>query len=106
LEPFLNHLSGLIKFCINNKNGRGTLEEFAAAMNQTIQNIKLGLQWWEKKGSIHNTFNGIEVTICLSNQKPSSDMRAITDDLQKALLETAAYRSYYRRVNPEMLLKI
>ena len=105
IEKFLNNLAGLIKHCIGKKGGAVNPGEFAALTGHRDNAIWLGLRWWEAKGSIAITIRNGSMLIRGSDNLTSKALQDITNELQKVLRETAAFRSYYLRADPRMLLK-
>ncbi len=94
-EAFINRLAGLCKYALNQRGGKATLEEFAAATAARESTVQLGLEWLAAGG--HLTVQTEDNRIELSPQKPEANpylQAELFTALKGALNETAAYRKY------------
>ena len=107
-DAFLRRLSGLVKHTLNNRMGRVTLAELAAATAQREMVALLGLRWLASTGSIHVVEQaGGGLLIGRGNGRPAEqgerDLAAAR--LRAALEESAAFRAYFRRAEKDALLR-
>ena len=109
LDGFLNKLAGLIRYAINHYDGKISTSRLAAALCQTPELIELGLDWWQASGEI--TFERLsdEEYLIRKATHPTAATQhkplELADKIQKKLDETAAFRSYYFRADPLLLLR-
>jgi len=104
-DAFLTRLAGLAKYVINQKGGKVTMQELAAATAQREGAIRLGLEWLAAGG--HISIGGEEGTIFLSPANGELNQylqRELFVAVQGILEETAAYRAHFSRANVESLL--
>lgn len=104
LEAFLSELMGLVKYSLNNKNGRYDPSRFAAALSQRSDTIEKGMELLVNRGSL--SLDGETIKL---NEKiaplPKSIIEKSENALKKMVKETAAFRQYFQRVDPEALLE-
>ena len=112
LSVFLKHLVGLVKYIINKKAGRTTLQALAAATAQRLAAIQLGLAWLQVRGDLVFTPPGgseqANAELWLQSGDPSKahaeEAAQILTRLKAILDETCAYRAYFARAEAESLL--
>jgi single-stranded-DNA-specific exonuclease len=102
---FLKRLLGLLKYCIKNSNGKTRLSSLAAGTSQKISTVKLGLSWLE----VHGHICIIKLTedlllVEIGNRNIIGDTESISNQLNTALNETAAFRRYFLRADKNRLL--
>ena len=109
LEGFLNQLSGLAKYALSHYDGKANLKKLAAVLGQTDELIKLGLEWWSCHGDI--TFNLLDDGNCQIGKAAAGvhmddqALESLSRSIQNLLNENAAFRSFYTRSDPAMLLR-
>jgi len=104
-NTFLTNLGGLIKHCLNNKITDISLKSFAAQLCQTECSILLGLSWYNANGNLSSSCDPSGNVKLNKASYPSVDeLPIIEQKINNSLKETSAFRSYYLRVNPEILL--
>ena len=104
-NTFLTNLGGLIKHYLNNKVTDISLKSFAAQLCQTEGTILLGLSWFNASGNIGLSCEVSGNVKLTKDSFPSMDQLPIIEkNINNSLKETSAFRSYYLRVNPEILL--
>ncbi|MEW6402498.1 MAG: single-stranded-DNA-specific exonuclease RecJ [Chloroflexota bacterium] len=94
-DSFLNRLAGLCKYVLNQRGGKSTVPELAAAMAAREGAVQLGLEWLAAVG--HLTVQTENDHVELSPQKPEPNQylqAELFTALKGALNETAAYRKY------------
>ncbi len=108
VQAFLQRLGGLVKHTINQQSGITSHIALAGAMGQRIATIKIGLEWMTAHRQISVMESGpdegeihLQFTPGTTSNLGGSDA---TTRLAAALRETAAYRAYFRKANPEALL--
>jgi single-stranded-DNA-specific exonuclease len=108
-DAFLKRLAGLVKFSINQRGGQVNLVQLAAATNQRMETVQLGLKWLQTYG--HVTIIAEEsgkLFLGESNSPATLPDPLITDQLKALLAESAAYRQYFltadkdRLINPDI----
>jgi single-stranded-DNA-specific exonuclease len=95
-DDFLNRLTGLCKYAINQRGGKATVRELAAAMASREGAIEIGLQWLAAGG--HLTVNVEEDEVALYADKPDANQYAQKElyvALKGVLDEISAYRKYF-----------
>jgi single-stranded-DNA-specific exonuclease len=98
-KVFIERLTGLVKFAMEHKGGRASLDSLAAATVQDEATIRLGVEWLEKRGKISYRI-GLDGEIRFTPAESEGDKQAsdrIRALIQQALDETAAYRAYFMR---------
>jgi single-stranded-DNA-specific exonuclease len=104
-DEFLRQMAGLAKFVINQRAGKVTVQELAAATGQRKGAVQIGLEWLAAGGHISaqpeketyrlSTGNGI------TNQYLQKELYIAVKGI---LQETVAYRAHFERANLGSLL--
>jgi hypothetical protein len=95
-HDFLSHLAGMAKYAINNKNGRASIKDFAAAVAQRESAIRIGLEWLAAGG--HISVIGEDDALILSNGNDEANQylqKELFVAVKGILEETAAYRAHF-----------
>jgi single-stranded-DNA-specific exonuclease len=103
----LNHLAGLLRYAITHKAGRASLAVLAANTGQRSAAIRSALNWLQARGSLRIEFlaEGDEILASPTRSQPLSEVVARHEAaLTFILRETAAYRAYYHRAEPQDIL--
>jgi single-stranded-DNA-specific exonuclease len=99
-QAFLERLAGLVKYAIRAKNGMVEISQLAAATAQREQAVRCGLGWLEAKGVLRiRETQEAWLWVDLGAGVPLDNLQMHTRNLQSALEESAAYRSYFQRMN-------
>ncbi len=104
-EDYLNRLAGLCKYAINQRGGKATVHELAAAMASRENAIEIGLEWLAAGGQLSVVMD--EDIIKLSAEKQEKNPYLQTElytALKGILNETSAYRKYFATVDLKTLL--
>jgi len=104
-DDFLKRLSGLCKYAINQRDGKATLHELAAAMASRESAIEIGLQWIAAGGHLSVAVEDDKVT--LSVKKPQVNQylqKELYIALRGVLNEASAYRKYFASADLKVLL--
>jgi len=97
-DEFLARLAGMTKYAINNKDGKVSIKELAAATAQRESVIRIGLEWLAAGG--HVTVSGEADAVLLSIGNGEADQyiqKELYTAVKGILEETAAYREYFSR---------
>jgi len=105
LAPFIERLSGLVKFALRLPGQPVELTALAAGLAHQLTTTGLGLSWLEAKGII--TCEPIDAEKILLHRglgKASPKLEQVEARLRQALEETEAYRKYFLRQSLDKLL--
>lgn len=106
-QSFLKRLAGLIKYSISTQNGHIKLSELAAASAHRIRTIQAGIAWLEAHGHISIlSQNGENLVIQAGLGTSLINALQTAQQLRTLLDETAAYRAYFLKANPEALINL
>lgn len=103
--PFLRQLSGLTLYVINKLNGRGTINDFISVTAQREITIIKGLEWLQANGNIQYSREENGLNLSRGGQISVEKRDLVEKDIKALLDETAAYRSFYLRSDPKLLLQ-
>jgi single-stranded-DNA-specific exonuclease len=104
-DAFLSRLAGLAKYVINQKGGKVTVGELAAATGQREGTIRLGLEWLAAGG--HVSIQRDDETVLLSTGNGELNQylqRELYLAVKGILEETEAYRAHFHRAEAERLI--
>ncbi len=104
-DEFLSRLAGLAKYGINQRGGRVTIRELAAATTQRESAVRIGLEWLAAGG--HVSIQREEEAILLSAGNRESDQylqKELYVAVKGILEETAAYRAHFARASIDTLI--
>ncbi|MDO9546426.1 MAG: single-stranded-DNA-specific exonuclease RecJ [Pelolinea sp.] len=106
IKEFLSGLGGAIKYYLKNLNADISLNALSIHLGHTEETILNGLIWFKERGHINYVCDPDGKLIFHKNngQKLVLDPK-IEANLNKSLKETSAFRKYYKRVNPNLLLR-
>ncbi len=106
-EDFLNRLTGLCKYALNNYKGSAAVQKIAAAMASRENAIRLGLDWLGAAGHLQIQADADAVHIEKGGGVSNPYLqRELFIALRGVLQESAAYRKYFSVVaNLKDLLK-
>jgi single-stranded-DNA-specific exonuclease len=95
-DDFLKRLAGLCKFALNNKEGKTTLHDLAAAMAAREIAVELGLQWLAAGGQLSVSIEDGDVLLSKETREKNPYLQAeLFTALRGVLNETSAYRKYF-----------
>lgn len=104
-EEFLTHLAGLCKFTLNQRRGKVTVRELAAAMATRESAIQIGLEWMSAGGQLSVEFDEDQIVLFAEKQEKNPYLQAELFVALKGILnETAAYRKYFASADLKTLL--
>ena len=102
---FLKRLGGLIRFAIARRGGQATVQELASATGQREATVWKGIDWWVAHGEVMATRANGGMTFCQGGTTNPPTQSKAEQELKSLLAETAAFRSYFLRVEPQHLLE-
>ncbi len=95
-DDFINRLAGLCKYAINQRGGKATVHELAAAMASRESAVEIGLQWLTAGGHLSAVVDEDEVILSAENTEGNPYLqKELYTALKGILNETAAYRRYF-----------
>ncbi|MFN8381629.1 MAG: single-stranded-DNA-specific exonuclease RecJ [Anaerolineales bacterium] len=95
-DEFLAHLAGLCKFVLNQRKGKTSVLELAAAMTARESAIQVGLEWLAASGQLTVMIEDDTVTLSKEIQEKKPYLQAELFIALKGILnETSAYRKYF-----------
>ena len=98
-DEFLTYLAGLCKFVLNQRRGKTTISELAAASAARESAIQLGLEWLAAGGQLSVSIEDDAVLLSKETQEQNPYLQAeLFIALRGVLNETVAYRNYFRTV--------
>ncbi len=105
-EAFMARLAGLVKFALNQRNGRVNYAALAAATAQREVVVRKGLTWMVERGKIRVlSESGKSLTLAAGGEvNDPAGAAQLWVEIQSLLAETSAYRDYFRRAPAESLL--
>ena len=104
-QSLLKRVAGLVKYVMNKKAGRTTINELAGACAVTPQTLHTTLQLWEAMGELHIVTDDHQILIARSNQESVPESVAILRDvLREQITESRFYQRYFLQANPDSIL--
>ncbi len=103
-EDYLNRLAGLCKYVINQRGGKATVHELAAAMASRESAIQIGLDWLAAGGQLLVSIEEDIISLSAAKQEKNPYLQAELFIALKGILnETSAYRKYFATVDLKTL---
>jgi single-stranded-DNA-specific exonuclease len=107
LPAFIKQMMGLIKYAMLHREGNINLAELAAALGHRVATVRLGIDWLMARGKLAIDVEEEELLVLRPDQsQPTEAVTTIEDILNSALVETAAYRKFFREANLASLMKV
>ncbi len=104
LKEFLADVQKFVRVELNGGETVISLFSMAAVLGQTIEIAYKGMKWYQLRGQLEISQFGDQVKITRVNNKISSEIETFSIELMNSLREIAAFRNYYRRADPTLLL--
>ncbi len=105
-DEFLSRLAGMAKFAINQRGGKVSVLELAAATAQREVAIRVGLEWLGAGGHLKVEDEADEIKLSAGDSISNPYLqRELYVAVKGQLEETAAYRSYFSRADTKSLIK-
>ncbi|GAB4568203.1 MAG: single-stranded-DNA-specific exonuclease RecJ [Anaerolineales bacterium] len=99
-DEFLTYLAGLCKFVLNQRRGKTTVSELAAASAARESAIQLGLEWLAAGGQLTVSIEEDAVLLSKETREKNPYLQAeLFTALRGVLNETSAYRKYFSTVD-------
>ncbi len=105
-DEFLTYLAGLCKYVLNQRRGRVTLAELAAATAARESAVRIGLEWLAAGG--HISVSAEEDALMLSRGSGEANpylQKELYIAVKGILEETAAYRAYFATADIQRLME-
>jgi hypothetical protein len=98
-DEFLMYLAGLCKYVVNQRGGKTTVNELAAASAARESAIRVGLEWLAAGGQLSVEVDEDDVTLSKEAQEKNPYLQAeLFVALRGILNETVAYRKFFATV--------
>jgi single-stranded-DNA-specific exonuclease len=98
-DEFLTYLAGLCKYVLNQRRGKTTVSELAAASAARESAVQLGLEWLAAGGQLTVSIEEDAVLLSKETQEKNPYLQAeLFIALRGILMETVAYRKYVATV--------
>jgi single-stranded-DNA-specific exonuclease len=104
-DEFLSQLAGMVKYAINKKGGKVSVNELAVATAQRTSAVRIGLEWLAAGG--HVAVVGEEDALLLSKGNGETNQylqKELYVAVKGILEETAAYRAHFARADIKNLM--
>jgi single-stranded-DNA-specific exonuclease len=102
---FMARLAGLVKYTLRRREGVADLEQLAAASAQRIETVRQGVLLLGARGDVQVIAQDDMVfQLAPGKTQTAAGTRAIETRLRALLQETAAYRAFFARADPERLI--
>ena len=99
-DEFLTYLAGLCKYVLNQRRGKTSISELAAASAARESAIEIGLQWLAATGQLTVSIDDDEVTLSKETHEKNPYLQAeLFIALRGVLNETSAYRKYFATIS-------
>ena len=106
-QVFLTQLIGLVRHALRTRAGEISIGHFAGLLNQRENTINLGIRWLVARGFVRQAEQAEDMVVLAEPGVPNPlAAAALEQDIKTALEETAAYRVYYRRADPDSLFSV
>ncbi|MBK9927303.1 MAG: single-stranded-DNA-specific exonuclease RecJ [Anaerolineales bacterium] len=104
-DEFLSQLAGMVKYVINNKEGKTSARELAVAMAQRESAVRIGLEWLAAGGHVSIVPEEEALTLSTGNGEGNEYVRKELYVAVKGILEeTAAYRAHFAKADVNNLM--
>ena len=105
-DAFLARMAGFVKYAINQKGGKVTVAELAAATGHREGAIRLGLEWLAAGGHVSMQRDDETVLLSTGNGEANQYLRGELYLAVKGILEeTVAYRLHFQRAEAKSLME-
>lgn len=106
-DAFLARLAGMVKYALNNKEGKVSVRELAAATAQRVNAVRIGLEWLAAGGHVTVSGDAGADALLLSRGNGETNQylqKELFTAVKGILQETAAYRDYAARAEIHALM--
>jgi len=106
-DEFLSQLAGMVKYTINNKNGKTSVKELAVATAQRESVVRIGLEWLGAGGHVSTVPEEEALVLSTGNGEANQYVQKELYIAVKGILEeTAAYREHFARADVHNLMAL
>jgi len=106
-DEFLSQLAGMVKYAINNKNGKTSVKELAVATAQRESVVRIGLEWLVAGGHVSTVPEEDALVLSAGNGEANQYVQKELYVAVKGILEeTAAYREHFARADVHNLMAL
>lgn len=103
---FLSRLAGMAKFAVRQNKGKTRISGLAAALAQRELAVRIGLEWLSAGGHLRVTSMGDEIQLEEARAEADPSLQhELYRGVQSLIEETAAYRAYFARADPQALIR-
>jgi single-stranded-DNA-specific exonuclease len=104
-EWFLRRLLGMAQYAIGHYGGVVSIERLAGATGQRVLTVRRGLEWLAAKGQLAppDWLDDERVSLAEGGTPDEEALEGLQEALRALLMETHAYRVYFRRASLEAL---
>lgn len=103
-ENFVKRLAGLIKYALNQREGKINAGQLAALLGQRLATVHKGIDWLVAQGTICIVSKFGDDYVVEAGRNGGENASAIMTQLKAMLEETAAYQAHFARADKETLL--
>jgi len=104
-DDFLAHLTGLVKFVLNQRRGKTSVQELASAMAARESAVRIGLEWLAAGGHVKVVGEEDALTLSRENGEVNQYLQKELFIAVKGILdETAAYRAHFATADVNNLI--
>jgi single-stranded-DNA-specific exonuclease len=106
-DDFLTRLAGMMKYAINNKGGKVSIQELASITAQRERAVRIGLEWLAAGGHVAIRGEPGADVVHISTGKGGANQyvqKELYIAVKGILEETAAYRQYFARASLESIM--
>jgi len=105
-EEYLHRLAGLCKYAVNQRSGKATVHELAAAMASREVAVRVGLEWFAAGGQLSVSFEEDAVNLSTEKRGKNPYLQAELFTALKGILnETSAYRKYFATADLKIIFQ-
>jgi len=104
-DEFLSQLAGMVKYVINNKGGKISVNELAVATAQRLSAVRIGLEWLAAGGHVAVTGENDALSLSRGSGETNQYLQKELYIAVKGILEeTAAYRAHFVKADINNLM--
>jgi single-stranded-DNA-specific exonuclease len=95
-RKFINHIAGLVKFTLANKEGQASLQAMSAAAAANPESVRAALHYWESNAAfdVDMQDNLLQFSLPATSKNPQSQL-IYEDILKNTLGESKSFRQFF-----------
>jgi single-stranded-DNA-specific exonuclease len=106
-DDFLSHLAGLVKYVLNHRHGKVSLQELASALASRESVVRIGLEWLAAGGHVSVASEEDALLLSKGNGETNQYLQKELFTAVKGILEeTAAYRTHFAKADLNKLMAL